>query len=43
MLADWLEKRTGLVVPELTHGMVGKRLNAPQPTLFDDDGKEQSA
>ena len=36
MLAAWIEQRTGLMVPELRAGMLGKRSDAPQPALFDE-------
>ena len=36
-IADYLHARTGIVIPELKHGMLEKRSTA-QPTLFDQKG-----
>lgn len=38
-LAQWIEEKAGIVIPELEHGMLSKRPDAPQPALF--DGREQ--
>lgn len=38
-LAQWIEEKAGIVVPELRAGMLSKRPDAPQPALF--DGREQ--